>query len=403
MNPAEKDAHYFFNTYKRLPLEIDHGQGSYLYTKDGRKYLDMFAGIAVNALGHNHPAVTSAIERQMKRYIHLSNMFHQDSQVALAELLLAASGFDKVFFTNSGTEAMEAAIKVARRWGKERGKADIIGLSDSFHGRSMGALSITGRDKYRDGYEPFLPNTSILKFNDVGELTRTVNVKTLAVVLEFIQGEGGINLVTREYVQALKSLRDRYGFLIIADEIQSGIGRTGKFFSFEHFGIAPDLVVAAKAVGGGLPLGALLGAKGVSGVLTSGSHGTTFGGNPVACAAGVATLHEVLENGVMENARTVGKYLMDRLNQLQHAFPRLVKDVRGIGLMVGLELQMDGARILDALLENGVLLNLTNNSVLRWVPPLNVSKEEIDEAIEKLRGVLRNPIFSENKAIMGTL
>lgn len=403
MNPAEKDERYFFNTYKRIPLDIDHGEGAYLYTKDGRRYLDMFAGIAVNALGHNHPAVLAAIERQMKRYLHVSNFFRQDTQIDLAELLLKASGYKKVFFTNSGTEAMEGAIKVARKWGKDRGKVNILGMTDSFHGRSMGALSITGRDKYREGYEPFLPNTLILRFNDVDELTRTVNEQTLAVVLEFVQGEGGIHVVTREYVEALKRLRDRHGLLIIADEIQSGIGRTGKFFSFEHFGIDPDIVVVAKAIGGGLPLGALLGAKIVSGVLTSGSHGTTFGGNPVACAAGLAVLREILENGVMENARIVGAYLRSQLEDVQRDFPQLVKEVRGLGLMVGLELRVDGAGILDSLLENGVLLNLTNSTILRWVPPLNVRKEEILEAVEILRQILRKPIYAENKVITGTL
>ncbi|MBM2846113.1 MAG: Aspartate aminotransferase family protein [Bacteroidetes bacterium] len=331
MSQADKDARYFFTTYKRLPLEIDYGEGSYLYTKDGKKYLDLFAGIAVNALGHNHPAVIAAIESQMRRYLHVSNMFHQDTQIDLAELLLKTSGYERVFFTNSGTEAMEGALKVARRWGKDRGKAIIFGMSDSFHGRTMGALSITGRDKYREGFEPFLPNTSILRFNNVDDLANAVNDKTLAVVLEFIQGEGGINLVSREYVQKLSALRDKHGFLLIADEIQAGLGRTGKFFSFEHFGIVPDIVVIAKALGGGLPLGAFLGAKTVADVLTIGTHGTTFGGNPVACAAGLATLRELLLNGVMENARTVGEYLKSRLLEVQHSFPSIVKDVRGIG------------------------------------------------------------------------
>ncbi|HET6273824.1 MAG TPA: aspartate aminotransferase family protein [Bacteroidota bacterium] len=403
MSQADKDARYFFTTYKRLPLEIDYGEGPYLYTKDGRKYLDLFAGIAVNALGHNCPAVIAAIESQMRRYIHVSNMFHQDTQIDLAELLLKTSGYDRIFFTNSGTEAMEGALKVARKWGKNRGKANIFGMSDSFHGRTMGALSITGRDKYREGFEPFLPNTGILRFNDVEDLVNAVNDKTLAVVLEFIQGEGGINLVSTEYIQMLSALKDRYRFLIIADEIQAGLGRTGKFFSFEHFGIVPDIVVIAKAVGGGLPLGAFLGTRTVADVLTSGTHGTTFGGNPVACAAGLATLRELLLNGVMENARTVGEYLKGELLEVQHSFPSIVKDVRGIGLMVGLELTIDGTAIIDKLREEGVLLNLTNNTVIRWVPPLNITRIEIDQATEALRNVLHSLRIEENKAITGTL
>ncbi|MBM2840881.1 MAG: argD [Bacteroidetes bacterium] len=345
MNLIEKEARYFFQTYKRIKIELDRGEGAYLIAKDGTRYLDMFGGIAVNALGHNHPKVNAAIIEQMKRYIHVSNMFYQEPQIELAELMLKASGFSRIFFTNSGTEAMEGALKLSRLWGTPQGKVEIIGLSDSFHGRTMGALSITGREKYRDGFGPFLPGTCILRFNDVTELEARVNTKTLAVALECIQGEGGINLLSVEYVKKLKQLQDRFGFLIIADEIQSGIGRTGRLFAFDHFDLKPDIVVIAKALGGGLPLGAFMGREKLADVFSPGAHGTTFGGNPVACAAGLATVREILHGGVMENAATMGGYLMDRLNELKTSFPDLIADVRGKGLMVGLELTFDGADV----------------------------------------------------------
>jgi acetylornithine/succinyldiaminopimelate/putrescine aminotransferase len=315
-------------------------------------------------------------------------MFYQDTQIELGELLLNASGFSKIFFTNSGTEAIEGALKLARKWGKPQGKEIIFGLTDSFHGRTFGAMSITGRDKYREGYEPFLPNTCILKFNDANELETSVNEKTLAVVLEFIQGEGGINLVSAEYVERLNQLRSRYGFLIIADEIQSGIGRTGKLFAFEHFNIVPDIIVIAKAIGGGLPLGAFIGNDMVAKVFTPGVHGTTFGGNPVACAAGIATVREILNGGVMKNAASMGSYLTSKLTELRASKPDLVADVRGRGLMVGLDLTFDGTELINQLLENKVLLNLTNTTVVRWLPPLNIRQDELDIAIDAVSSVL---------------
>ena len=388
MNLADMEARYFFHTYKRLNIEIDKGEGPYLIAKDGRRYLDLFGGIAVNALGYNHPAVNEAIMRQVERYIHVSNIFYQDTQLELAELLLRASRMAKIFFTNSGTEAMEGAIKLCRKWGKPQDKVDIFGLTDSFHGRSLGALSITGREKYREGFEPFLPNTHLLKFNDAAQLERSVGLKTLAVVLEFIQGEGGINLVSPEYAEKLSELRSRFGFLVIADEIQSGIGRTGKMFAFEHLGFHPDIIVVAKAIDGGLPLGAILGSEKVAETFTPGTHGTTFGGNPVACAAGLATVREILENGVMENAAHVGAHLMQRLEQLQASFPDKISEVRGKGLMAGLELSFDGTSLVDRLVERGVLLNLTNSKVLRWLPPLNIRKEHINIGVEEVKSAL---------------
>ena len=388
MSTVEKEARYFFHTYKRLKLEIDRGEGSYLIAKDGTRYLDMFGGIAVNALGYNHTKVNAAIMNQVQRYLHVSNMFYQDAQIELGELMLRASGFSRIFLTNSGTEAMEGALKLARKWGRPQGKVNIFGLTDSFHGRTFGSMSITGREKYREGYEPFLPNTSILKFNDSDELEKSINEDTLAVVLEFIQGEGGINLVSAEYVEKLKHLRTKYGFLVIADEIQSGIGRTGKLFAFNHFDFEPDVVVVAKAIGGGLPLGAFLGNERVADVFAPGTHGTTFGGNPVACAAGLATVHEILHGGVMENAATVGFHLISRLEQLRDSMPDSIADVRGKGMMVGLDLRFDGTEVINRLMEKKVLLNLTNTTVIRWLPPLNTGQEEIDIAVQRVASTL---------------
>ena len=383
-----KEERYFFRTYKRLGLDIDRGEGVYLIARDGKRYLDFFGGLAVNALGYNHPAVNKAIIDQVHKYIHLSNYYVQEPQVDLAERVIQASGFQRVFFSNSGTEAGEGAIKVARKLGKKHGKTELIGLSNSFHGRTMGALSLTERPKYREGYEPFLQNVSHIEFNDVAQLRAVVNEQTLGIILEFIQGEGGIFVVSSEFASALNELRQKFGFLIIADEIQSGMGRTGKFFAFEHFGVRPDIVVIAKAIGGGLPLGAFLGNERVADVLTYGTHGTTFGGNPVACAAGVAVFQEVIDKGLMKRAGEIGGYLKTQFEGVKKEFPDLVKDVRGLGCMLGVELTQDGQPVVDQLQEQGFLVNCTHNTVLRFLPPFIITREECDALVKALTRIL---------------
>ncbi len=388
-NLFQKEDKYFFHTYKRLALDIERGDGVYLYARDGKRYLDFFGGLAVNALGYNHPRVNKAIIEQVNKYIHLSNYYVQEPQVKLAERLILASGFKRVFFVNSGTEAVEGAIKVARKWGKANGKTHLIGLTNSFHGRTMGALSLTERQKYREGYEPFLPNVCHVGFNDVAQLRETVNEQTLGVILEFIQGEGGIFVVSPEFASTLNELRQKYGFLIIADEIQSGMGRTGKFFAFGHFGVRPDIVVIAKAIGGGLPLGAFLGDDRVADVLTYGAHGTTFGGNPVACSAGIAVLEEVLDKGLMEKAGELGEYLKKKFSELQVKFPTLVKEVRGLGCMLGVELTQDGQPVVDALQDRGILVNCTHQTVLRFLPPYIVTQQHCDTLLDELSDVLK--------------
>lgn len=385
----EKEAKYFFHTFHRLPIEIERGEGVYLYSKDGKRYIDFFGGLAVNALGYNHPRVNAAIEKQIHRYIHLSNYYVQDTQVELAERIIRVSGYKRVFFSNSGTEAVEGAIKLARKWGKGLDKTQLLNLSNSFHGRTMGALSLTERSNYREGYEPFLPNTGSIKFNDAEDLRAKVNNYTLGVILEFIQGEGGINVVSKEFVQELKTLQEKFGFLVIADEIQTGLGRTGKFFCFEHYDIHPDIVVVAKAIGGGLPLGAILGNEKVAEVLTYGTHGTTFGGNPVACAAGCAVMEEIVDKGLMKQTGSIGEYLTSKAIELQREFPAIIKEVRGRGCMLGIDIDRDGQSIVDEVRNRGFLINCTNTTVLRLLPPYIIQQDHVNRLFFELGDVFR--------------
>ena len=385
----EKENELFFHTYKRLPLDIVRGEGVYLFDRSGKRYLDFFGGLAVNALGYGHPAVLRAIEEQSRKYIHLSNFFVQEPQVELVERLLSATGFRRAFLCNSGTEALEGAVKLVRKWGGGTGKTRIFGMSNAFHGRTFAALSLMDKAKYRDGYEPMLPGLGTLKFNDVNSLRAGVNAETLAVVLESIQGEGGVFPVTSEFASALHELRDTFGFLIIADEIQAGIGRTGTFFGFEQTGLRPDVVLVAKAIGGGLPLGGILGNDRVAEAFTYGVHGTTFGGNPVACAAGVAVLKEIVDGGLMKNAATIGKELHEVGRRLHQEFPLLVRETRGYGCMIGIDLKVESQPVADALQQRGILVNSTNTTVLRLLPPLTITVEHCRTLEAELRNILK--------------
>jgi acetylornithine/N-succinyldiaminopimelate aminotransferase len=386
---SDRDAARIFHTYKRYPLEIERGDGMYLHATDGSRYLDMFAGVAVSALGHGHPRVINAVVQQARRYMHVSNYYLQEPQLKLAELLTASSGYGKVFFANTGAEVVEGAIKITRRWGSSRGKSGLVAFANAFHGRTMGALSLMDRPKYREGFGPFLDRCRILPFNDVKALEEGVDEATAGVVLEFVQGEGGLRPVTQEFVSALRQLREKHGFLIVADEIQCGLGRTGKFFGFEHYEIVPDIVLVAKPLGGGLPLAAILANDDIASVLQPGMHGTTFGGNPVACAAGVVVVEELLQNGIMENARRMGELFVTRLKELQSRMPHTIREVRGLGLMVGVELAMDGNPVVDAMREQKVIINCTDQTVLRIVPPLIVAEEHIDTTVRALEDVLQ--------------
>ncbi len=387
MSLLDSEAQLFFKTYKRLTLDVDHGDGCYLYTKDGRKYLDMFSGLAVNALGYNHPGIIAAIENQIRKYIHLSNFFVQGPQVELAERLLRLAKYQKIFFTNSGTEAIEGTIKLIRKWGKAKNKTTIFGMSNGFSGRTMGSLSLMDKEKYREGYGPFLENCGHVTFNDVDDLKKKVDDATAAVFLEFVQGEGGVVPVSAEFVTALQALREKHGFLVVADEIQSGIFRTGMLFAFQHYKFTPDIVTIAKPIGGGLPLGAILGNEKVADVWTHGVHGTTFGGNPVACAAGIAVIDALTTNRMAGRIGEASKYLFAQLDSLKKRFS-IIKEVRGFGFMVGVELTLESGPLVDAMLEDGVLVNSTAGNVVRILPPLIAGKDEIDILLASFERVL---------------
>jgi acetylornithine/N-succinyldiaminopimelate aminotransferase len=388
MEMRERESKYFFPTYKRIPVEISRGDGCYLVTKDGRRILDFFAGLAVNALGYGDRDVLRGIIYQTKNYLHLSNFYLQDAQVDLAETLLGVSGYDRLFLTNSGTETIEAAIKLARRWGKANRKSILVALAGSFHGRSMGSLSLTGRKKYREGYEPFLPGIRHCTLNDIDALHRAVDKETAAFFFEPIQGEGGVRPISREYIDALKELRERFGFLVVADEIQTGIGRTGTFFACEQLGVKPDMTIAAKALGGGLPLGALLVREELNAFFPPGSHGTTFGGNPVACAAGKVVVGKVSKATFLESVARKGERIREGVDDLRERYPEVIKEIRGMGLMLGIDLHIPGGPFVDRFLENNIFINCTDETVLRLLPPLVIGDREIDRFLEVFEKVL---------------
>ena len=392
---AETEQQLFFHNYARLPLEIDHGKGSFLYTTDGRRYLDMIAGIGVNAIGYGDERLVKAISEQAASYIHVSNLFMQRPQFELAARLLELSGLQRAFFCNSGTEAIEAAIKLARRWAAQTGdpeKREVLSLSNCFHGRSYGAMSLTAKPKYVEGYEPLLPGTGMIDFNDVEDLERKVSGRTAAVFVEFVQGEGGIHRVSDAFVKRLGELAAQHGFLIVADEIQAGCGRTGTFFSYEQFGVTPDVVCLAKPVGGGLPLGAVIGGDKVGGIFTPGSHGTTFGGNPVACAAGLAMIDVIYGDGLMQKAVETGAMMREAFEKMAAKYPQ-IKEIRQYGLMIGITVEREAKYYVEEALKRGVLVNATSVNVIRLLPPLSISREEAQLCIDTL-----DEIFSEEKA-----
>ena len=383
----EQERQMFLQTYKRLPVEIDRAEGMYVYSRDGRRYLDFLGGIAVNAAGHSHPRIIEAVVNQMNRYAHVSNFFYQDAQVEFVEKLTRMSQYDRAFLCNSGTEATDGAMKLLRRWGASRAKSTIIAFTGGFHGRGYGALSIMDKPKYKEGMGPFLDNTNVIPFNDINALTEAVDENTAGVFLEFLQGEGGVRWAEPSFVERLSELREQFGFLIVADEVQAGCGRTGRFFSFEHFGLRPDVVTTAKVVGGGLPLGAILTTEELTDVWDVGRHGTTFGGNAVACAAGSALL-DLIEEGLMERVETSGRLLIKQLQDLHNDFPEKIVAVRGAGGMIGLELNEDAAPVVERLLDRQIIANSTNERVIRLLPPYIFGAEHIDQLIEELRALI---------------
>lgn len=377
MNLQEKENKYFFQTYKRLPLIVEKGEGVFLYTDKG-KFLDMFGGLAVNVLGYNNKKVNDAIVSQIHKYNHLSNNFYQETQIDFAEKLLRLSEFDRIFLSSTGTEAIEGAIKLTRKYFNSKVKTELISFKGGFHGRTYGSLSLTTKEKYRTGFEPLLPNVHHLLYNSVDDLKRTVNENTAGVFLEFIQGEGGIYVADCVFVDELNELKAKYGFLIVADCIQCGAGRTGKFLSIQHYKADVDICVTAKGIGGGLPVSAVMAKEYLNDSFHAGEHGTTFGGNPVACAAGIAALDEI-ESYAMKNAEVTGNYLKNEILDLQYKYPSKIREVRGMGLMLGIELgDVVPEKVVQNLFDRKVLVNLTNNDCIRLLPPLILSKEEAD-------------------------
>lgn len=384
------DKAYFLPVFNRLPLALDYGEGAYVYDTGGKKYLDFLAGIAVNSLGYGHPKLVAAISEQAGRLIHCSNLYYTEGQARLCAKLAALSKLSKVFIANSGAEANDGAIKLARKYGKSiaADKYEIITAARSFHGRTLATLTATGQPSYQQGFGPLLPGFTYVPFNDLQALKNAVSKKTCAVMLEPIQGEGGIQVPAQDYLAKVKEICEASSALLIFDEIQTGIGRTGKMFACEHYAVLPDIITLAKGLGGGVPIGSILVNEKVSAIIEAGDHGSTFGGNPLACAAANAVLAAIEQENLCNNAAVIGEYLHNRLTALQNEYPRLVTEVRGKGLIIGLELSRPGRDIVLSCLEYGAIINCTANNVLRFVPPLIVSNKHVDELIEILAKVL---------------
>jgi predicted acetylornithine/succinylornithine family transaminase len=377
---------YVAHTYTRYPLLLVRGKGSRVWDLEGEEYLDFVSGLGVCSLGHCHPKVIRAIQDQAEKLIHVSNLYYIEPQIQLASLLCKHSFADKVFFCNSGAEANEGAFKLARKYAKEKmGKAryEIITMERSFHGRTLATLTATGQEKFHKGYEPLMPGFKYIPFNDLRAVKNSVDSKTCAVMLEPIQGEGGVNCPSEGYLKALREICDEKGVLLIFDEVQVGMGRTGKLFAYEHDGVEPDMLTLAKSLAGGVPIGALLIRKGIEESFKPGDHASTFGGNPLATAAGVAALTTMLEEGILENCQKVGDYFLSRLDEIKGKFP-FVKEVRGKGLILGIELKTDGSSIVKEMLKKKILINCTMGNVLRFLPPLIITQEEVDRVVKAL-------------------
>jgi acetylornithine/N-succinyldiaminopimelate aminotransferase len=381
---------YIMNTYGRQPLVLVKGRGTKVYDSDGREYLDFVSGVAVNNLGHCHPRVVVALQKQAQRLMHVSNHYHNEPQINLAKALVKNSFADKVFFCNSGTEAVEAAIKLARRYNREilkRDRYEIITMHGSFHGRTIGALAATAQPKFHASFEPLPGGFRYVPFDDIQAVEGAITDRTCAVMVEPIQGEGGVNVPSAGYLKALRELCNHHDILLVLDEIQTGMGRTGKLFAYEHEGITPDAAVIAKGLGAGMAIGALIASNKVSQAFTPGSHGSTFGGNPLACSAALASLDTLLEDNIIIQAvDQLGSHFMKGLDALKGKYG-FIKAVRGKGLLVGMELDFAGKDIVASCLKEGYLINCTMDRVLRFMPPLIIAEEEIDGLIDTLDGI----------------
>lgn len=385
----ELEQKYYMRTFNRQPLVLVRGQGARVWDEEGNSYLDMVAGLAVNVLGHCHPAVVDAITRQAGQLIHTTNLYYTTPQLELAELLIENSCADRIFFANSGAEANEGALKLARKWGhlQRDGAYGVITVSNSFHGRTLATLAATGQPKYHKPFAPMPDGFSSVEFNDLDALKAATTPQTCAIMLEVVQGESGVHPANHDYLVGVRRWCDEQGLLLIFDEIQSGLGRTGKFLSFEHHGIEPDVYTLAKGLAGGVPIGAFL-AKESCSVLTAGDHGSTFGGGPLACAAGVATVRTIFEENLAGHSAEIGEYFLGQLQNLQKKHD-VVDDIRGIGLMIAFDLKTDSAaKVVSDALKRGLILNPTGPKTVRMVPPLIIGQSEVDEAITTIDHIL---------------
>ena len=377
-------------TYQRFPVVLIKGDGSKLWDTDGRSYTDFVAGIAVCNLGHAHPRICETLTRQAQTLLHVSNLYYTRPQIELASWLVENSFADRVFFGNSGAEANEAAIKLARKYFKERGEDSrfrIITMERSFHGRTLATLSATGQEKIKKGFEPVLAGFDFVPFNDVEAVRSQIGPSTCAVMLEPIQGEGGVRCPDENYLKTIRKICDESGTLLIFDEIQTGMGRTGKLFAYQHFGVEPDIMTLAKALANGLPIGAMLAKEKIAAAFGIGSHASTFGGTPIVTAAALEVCKMLVEDKVIENGRAAGVYFKEKLNELKAHHP-IIEDVRGLGLLLGMKLKIDGRPLVNQCMESGFLINCIQEKILRFIPPLIISTAEIDQLVKCLDQVL---------------
>lgn len=389
-NIIEKAEKNIIHTYNRYQVALDRGEGVYLYDAEGRKYLDFGSGIGVFALGYGNKEYNDALKAQVDRLVHTSNYFYNEPAANAAEKLVKATGLAKVFFTNSGAEAVEGALKLARKYSYIKAgesateRSGIIAMEHSFHGRTIGSLSVTGNPHYREAFEPLLPEISFARYNDLESVKALVNDSTSAIIMETVQGEGGIRPADEDFIKGVRALCDERDILLILDEIQCGMGRSGQMFAYQCYGVKPDIVTSAKALGCGVPIGAFAASDKVADVLAAGDHGTTYGGNPLACAAASKVFDIFEQNKILENVRSVGAYLYKRLDEIANDNPHIVEH-RGIGLMQGLEFDAPVGGIIAKLLESGVVTFSAGSNVVRFLPPLVIGTENVDEMIEKLK------------------
>jgi len=384
---VDREKKYLLNTYARYPLAIARGKGVYVYDVDGKRYLDFLTGLGVNALGHAHPRIVKVIRDQAAKVIHVSNLYYNEYQGLLAQKLCTLSGLDRAFFCNSGTEAIEGALKLVRAAGHVTGGADksvVVALDNSFHGRTMGALALTGQPKYRKDFDPMLEGVRFVPRNDAEALRAAMDNKVCAIVLEPIQGEGGIQETTPDFLRVCRELCDQHQAALIFDEIQCGMGRTGRLFAFEHFGVTPDVVCIAKPIAAGLPLGAFLAKENFAQHITPGKHGTTFGGGPLTCRVALEYLAILEDENLLERVRRLGAYFTQKLRELMDKFDIAV-EVRGVGAIQALELNVPGKPVLDGALANGLLINVTQENVLRFLPPFLLEEKHVDSGMRILR------------------